>query len=561
MGALSLLSCAVACVVATASASEVHELTRRESFTSSNGMKMVPMPASGSPSDGSITGLMNDQDIEYLVNITLGGSVFTLQIDTGSSDVVVFPDKPIKTTSVLKDLQVNETYGIGTYSGPVAFAKLEFAGYAVESQVFLNTTTLDDPSLMSNGVLGFDIGIPPGNTSPLGLTLAENYGPVKGIEMGRNVIGNIFAQNPDLGNFTVMIFGRTDDGEGAGEGYLGIGEYPEELKDSFSKVNYVDTVRSKPSSFVVYVDGISLNGKSLPLNSTVRRTPHGKAVANLDTGTSSAQIPQDMSDAIYRSIPGAYYSDDLQHYVVPCVSSGAPNISFKVENQNIYIHPLDLTQIVDLRPAGLNYTICIETYSGTSSVEDTGEDFLLGDVFLRNVYTSFYYGSYNTTGSMIKSPAVKMIPVNHDVDATYSDFLTRRRQKLASLPPEATRAQFEQFVGVSSGNSSAGDDASADVETIASGVSSNSDSTDGSPYKALLNKLNSFAPIVFGLLGAIVVALLGLLGVGLALCIRRGRTVGAARSANTFYSPVPAPERFKEPVPEYRDEENARYDH
>lgn len=58
-------------------------------------------------------------------------------------------------------------------------------------------------------------------------------------------------------------------------------------------------------------------------------------------------------------------------------------------------------------------------------------------------------------------------------------------------------------------------------------------------------------------LGAIFVVLLGLLGVGIALCIRRSRTVGAVCTVNPFYSPVPL--RFKEPENEYKDEENVRY--
>ena len=59
---------------------------------------------------------------------------FTVQLDTGSTDLVLFPDLPIKTTSVVKDSQINDTYGTGWFAGPIAVAKLEFGGYTVESQ-------------------------------------------------------------------------------------------------------------------------------------------------------------------------------------------------------------------------------------------------------------------------------------------------------------------------------------------------------------------------------------------------------------------------------------------
>ena len=135
----------------------------------------------------------------------------------------------------------------------------------------------------------------------------------------------------------------------------------------------------------------------------------------------------------------------------------------------------------------------------------------------------------------------------------YAELIPIRVANILSLPPEITREQLEQLEqSNSTGASSTG---AAAAKDLASGGSA----TNGSSYQALLNKLDTFAPVVFGLLGAIFVVLLGLLGVGIALCIRRGRTVGVARTANPgVYSPVPV--RFKEPEPEYRDEENRRYD-
>ena len=59
---------------------------------------------------------------------------FVVQLDTGSTDLVLFPDRPIKTTKVYKDSDVNATYGTGWTAGPIAAAKLEFGGLTVESQ-------------------------------------------------------------------------------------------------------------------------------------------------------------------------------------------------------------------------------------------------------------------------------------------------------------------------------------------------------------------------------------------------------------------------------------------
>ncbi|VDC00076.1 unnamed protein product [Peniophora sp. CBMAI 1063] len=553
----SLLSCILVYIASAASLSYAHDYARRDAFSSLNGMKMVPKPAAGSPSDGSIKGLMNRGDIEYIVNITLGGSVFAMQVDTGSADLVLYPDQPIKTTSVVKGSNVSQVYGAGSFAGSIAFAELKIGGHTIDSQVFLNATSVDEFITTAylaeglRGILGLDAGI---DNTNLQDDLYQKYGN-KGLVMGRNFLQNIFADSPDLGNFTVVALGRSDDGESAGEGYLAIGEYPEQLKDSFAKADYVDVVE-ETGLFTVYVDAVKINGKGLPLNSSVRSAPHGKAVATLDTGATAAQVTQDIFDAIYQSIPGAFYRADVGYYVVPCLPPDAPNITITIGGVDVYINPLDLTTFKDLRP-DYNYSFCQSAFTVFDLGPGfAGRDFLLGDSFLRNVYTSFYYGALNASYGWVKSPAVKLVPETgtHDVHTTYSDFLNVRRQKLASSPPEATRAQIEKIISemLNSDNTTSGA-----VEDVASGASTDS---NASSYQSLLDKLDTFAPIVFGLLGAIVVVLFGLLGVGITLCIRRGRTVGGVRAASALYAPVPAPTRFKEPVPEYRDEENARYD-
>ena len=148
---------------------------------------------------------------------------------------------------------------------------------------------------------------------------------------------------------------------------------------------------------------------------------------------------------------------------------------------------------------------------------------------------------------MVESPAVKLLSSSNGVDADYADFMTRRRQNLASLPPEGTKSQIQKAFPQTQSSSS---DAS-----VAENVATGSDDS----YQALLNKLDTLGPVIIGLLGAIFVVLLGLLGVGITMCVRYGRTVGAGRVVDPSYAPVPL--RFKEPEGEYKDEENTRYHH
>ena len=169
----------------------------------------------------------------------------------------------------------------------------------------------------------------------------------------------------------------------------------------------------------------------------------------------------------------------------------------------------------------------------------------------------FDYGSFTDDDVMIKSPSVKMLSLS-SADDDYPEFLTYRDKNLASLPKEATKADVQKLIA-QEGSSSGGDDGSSDAATsddssILSSSSAAATSSDDNSYQALIDKLNTFGPVVIGLLGAIFVTLLGLLAVSVTMCIRRGRSVGAARSAPSY---APVPERFKES--EYRDDEHARY--
>ena len=59
---------------------------------------------------------------------------------------------------------------------------------------------------------------------------------------------------------------------------------------------------------------------------------------------------------------------------------------------------------------------------------------------------SFYYGDFSNVNAtaVVKSPSVKLISTSKGVDADYADFLVRRRQNLATLPPEGTKKQIKE---------------------------------------------------------------------------------------------------------------------
>ncbi|KZV74736.1 hypothetical protein PENSPDRAFT_749087 [Peniophora sp. CONT] len=93
-----------------------------------------------------------------------------------------------------------------------------------------------------------------------------------------------------------------------------------------------------------------------------------------------------------------------------------------------------------------------------------------------------------------------------------------------------------------------------EADSLAAAVSDDSSSGDS---HALLDKLDSLTPVVFGLLGGILVILLAILGVGITMCVRRG----TARQSSPSYAPVgrqdrvdfPESERYTDGALKYSD--------
>ena len=76
----------------------------------------------------------------------------------------------------------------------------------------------------------------------------------------------------------------------------------------------------------VVLDAFTVNGVSIPMKSSVKGAPSGKAVAVLDSGSSLLSGPKSAVDAIYKAIPGSYYYKKEAVWIVPC--QGTTKVAF-----------------------------------------------------------------------------------------------------------------------------------------------------------------------------------------------------------------------------------------
>lgn len=216
-------------------------------------------------------------------------------------------------------IPVQLDYGDGSYgvTGTVGVGPFKFSSYEVPQQAFLavqkSTTSLG--SLGISGLLGLSFDVV--TSSPIGAAVKQKYG--SGATWGQSVLHNIFDQHPTEPNFVAISLSRTDDLEDTSGGSFSIGEY----NPTFSAIAQEPQLPQFPDGgdrWTTLLEGISVDGHSIPVTSTMDKVPAGHGVALLDTGDPAAMFPTAVWDGIYGSIPGAVKINDAggAYWVIPC---------------------------------------------------------------------------------------------------------------------------------------------------------------------------------------------------------------------------------------------------
>lgn len=366
---------------------------------------VVDAASSSNNNDG--TDLTTVHDLLYIANVTIAGTVYPLQLDTGSSDLwTKASSSPIPNTKQ-STISYNMTYGIGWAYGNVSWGTVEFAGIEVESQAFMDVTAASNPALSygANGIIGL------GFDSLSTIDALVNH---SGSATGRTFLYNAFQQNksePNLISFTLEDDADPDDSI---QGYFSIGEYEPKYAAVQSSSPISTWPVSYPTRWTVLLDALLVGNKSVSVSTTVSGAPSDKAVVVLDSGTSYTYAPTEICNAIYGGISGAKYDADLGQWVVPCDAEVDIALQF---GQGVYpINPLDVS------PQSLtDSSTCVGTFIPQSVSVGGGEfDWLIGDNVLRSVYAIYDFGDYDSAGKM-GNPYIKLFSLV-DADQASADF-------------------------------------------------------------------------------------------------------------------------------------------
>jgi cathepsin D len=234
-------------------------------------------------------------------------------------------------------------YGTGEVDGIIATDKVAFANYSLSMSFGLVDTASDDfNNYPMDGILGF--------------------GPPQSNELSTKTIMQVLDEQTNLkDNILGVHLQRAADGTNDGE--LIIGGIDQSKFNG--NLNYLPI--QNPNSWEIKVDDVLLDGKACGFKG---RT------AVIDTGTSYILIPPPDALTIHNKIPGSSHTGEI--YTVPCGST--TNLQVAFNGVKYSISPKDYVG----KPTGSGCTSNIIGHQAYGP-----EQWILGDVFLKNVYTVF----------------------------------------------------------------------------------------------------------------------------------------------------------------------------
>lgn len=223
------------------------------------------------------------------------------------------------------------SYGDGSYGveGTIGVSPFSFGPYQIERQAFLNAAQSTIGGLQENGIFGlmglsFDFD----SASPINAAIKSIYGD--DATWSRSVLRNLFAQNPAEPNFIGLDLARTGDLEDTTGGSFAIGEYD----SRFAAVQTQPKLAQFPKEgdrWTTLLEGISVNGNPVTIDSTIAGVPAGKAQVLLDTGDPNSIFPLSVLDGIYSQIPRSalYNYGGSRVWIIPCNTTAHVEFTFE----------------------------------------------------------------------------------------------------------------------------------------------------------------------------------------------------------------------------------------
>ncbi|KAJ3759008.1 aspartic peptidase domain-containing protein [Lentinula raphanica] len=335
-----------------------------------------------------------DDDASYFATLSIGtpGQTMSVVLDTGSSDLWVTgsscrncdkstPLFDSSNSSSFKSSSGQTTiqYGSGAVAGTLAQDTVTLGGFTVSDQTFLLADEL------TNGLLDGPV------SGIMGLAF-ESIASTDSTPFWQALVNAGDLSSPEM-SFWLAREGNTVDGDTEVSG--GVFTLGGSNTSLFSgDIEFLDT-QGTPSFWLLTMNALTVQSQSISLGSSSQ-------LSAIDTGTTLIGGPSDAVQNFYASIAGSEEVPQEQGFwSFPCSTSLNTTISFGGT-----AWPISSSDM-NLGPVSKGSSDCLggifDLSLGSNIPENSGNpSWVVGDVFLKNVYTVFR----GTASSSSDTPAV-----------------------------------------------------------------------------------------------------------------------------------------------------------
>lgn len=321
-------------------------------------------------------------DYSYFSAVQFGSKAQTMYmlIDTGSANTWVFSSScqsatcSIHNTFGPEDSTTLQTttetwalaYGTGEVEGIVGSDTVAFANYSVNMGFGLATNASNDfNNYPMDGILGLGRRASDQLGTPTIMEVLDNQG-----HLTQNILGVHLNRASDNTKDGEIVFGGVDTTKFSGS------------------IAFTETANN--NSWEIPVDDMLVNGT--PCKFTNR-------TAIIDTGTTFVLMPPPDAQTLHALIPGSQANGET--YTIPCNTNA--NVQVKINGKLYSISPKDYVG----KPVSQGSSTCSSTIIGHQAFGTT--EWILGDVFLKNVYAVFDFDGQRI-GKSSPTPRVRLAP-------------------------------------------------------------------------------------------------------------------------------------------------------
>ncbi|RVD80261.1 uncharacterized protein DFL_008162 [Arthrobotrys flagrans] len=363
----------------------------------------------------------DSDDISYWINVNFGssGKSFRMVVDTGSADTWIpsaecesksclahqtFGPDDSSTLSVTSDREFAIAYASGNVEGSIAKDSLTFGSVTVDGMEFglANMVSDDFTNFPVDGILG--LGFPSASILKVP-TFLENL--ISRNIISKHIFGAYLHRTADNKNGGTITFGGIDGSR---------------IEGGVEALKYYD-VNTTSSLWSIRMSDVVLDGKNADFQG-------GRSVI-IDTGTALILIPPADALKLHQFIPGTKSNGET--FYIPCNTDISLHFQFgsdkyQISNKDYVGDPIDADR-----------ELCISLIVGRSVVRDGA--WLIGDVFLRNVYSVFDMEN-GKIGFGLPVPAVRASPTSMVASPSSSSDVLSDSIKTSS-PPVTTSAAHD----------------------------------------------------------------------------------------------------------------------